>query len=243
LWGLRPGKVVESSGLQGTAQGITYSDIAFQLSRHNGRILYQIRVALRFRKGAHNVFLNHTAVNFKNRYLSPTTSSREFAIRSNKKELPVLRAVRREVISDTMMCAVTINSMLRDLGARCRYKDIVTCYSFRRGFANAIEDKVSAPQKRQAMSHKDDATFRSYITPTISIDTHNLVRGLPEDRELVNFFRGIFYARDPGAPQPPSSSLCRSDGPLPPDLVATVKAEFPHVANPSELNALFRVVT
>lgn len=78
------------------------------------------------------------------------------------------------------------------------------------------------------MSHNDDATFRSYITPTIGIDTRNVVRNLPEDRELVDSTRGVAFTRDTGAPKPHISSLYKTITPLPPDLVAAVTTKFPH---------------
>ncbi|KAF2253956.1 hypothetical protein BU26DRAFT_561218 [Trematosphaeria pertusa] len=88
--------------------------------------------------------------------------------------------------------------------------------------------RVSAQRQRQTLSHNDDATFRSYITPTIGIDTRNVVRNLPEDRELVDSTRGVAFTRDTGAPKPHISSLYKTITPLPPDLVAAVTTKFPH---------------
>jgi hypothetical protein len=84
------------------------------------------------------------------------------------------------------------------------------------------------------MSHRDDRTFRSYVTTTIGIDTQNIVHGLPEDKEYINFTRSIGFSRDSSAPKPHGSSLSNQTSIIPQHLLSELAAKYPDLSD-SEL--------
>ncbi|KAF2197896.1 hypothetical protein GQ43DRAFT_475037 [Delitschia confertaspora ATCC 74209] len=103
--------------------------------------------------------------------------------------------------------ASSLYHSLKALGQRCGYKENISAYAFRRGFANGIDGKVSAPKLRQLMGHSNDGVLQSYLSSTIGIDTQNAVRGLPQDTDRVNFSRSVGFSRDIGAPMPHQARL------------------------------------
>jgi hypothetical protein len=77
---------------------------------------------------------------FEDRWIREGTNSRTIRIADDKKSLPILRKLDGTKISaDRIMGAVSVSKYLKLLSERAGYKDTVTCYSFRRGFANALE--------------------------------------------------------------------------------------------------------
>ena len=76
---------------------------------------------------------------FDNRWIRETANSREFLIREDKKELPVLRLLHGNKISNKILTYGSLRLYLRQLGERCGYEKPVRCYDFRRGFGNAVE--------------------------------------------------------------------------------------------------------
>jgi hypothetical protein len=104
---------------------------------------------------ADEVFMvQETLADFDKRSIGKTASSRQFAIKEGKKNLPLCRALEGKKISDDkMMSASSLAQYIKDLGQRCGYQETLTCYSFRRGFGNEIEGR----------SQKKAARFNSII--------------------------------------------------------------------------------
>ncbi|KAF2872039.1 hypothetical protein BDV95DRAFT_493419 [Massariosphaeria phaeospora] len=79
---------------------------------------------------------------FEDRWIQDGCNSRQFRIREDKQELPILRKLDLYKISeDRIMSATSVGTYLRSLGQRCGYSQDVTCYAFRRGFANGVDGK------------------------------------------------------------------------------------------------------
>jgi hypothetical protein len=77
---------------------------------------------------------------FDNRWIREGTNSREIRIAEDKRTLPILRRLVGTTISaDKIMTAASIGNYMKQLGERCGYVEPVTCYGFRRGFANGVE--------------------------------------------------------------------------------------------------------
>ncbi|KAF1937317.1 hypothetical protein EJ02DRAFT_437966 [Clathrospora elynae] len=166
---------------------------------------------------------------FVHRPIKKTANSREIHIRDDKKDLPVLRKLQGNSISlDQIMSAHSMLDYLKSLCSRCGYKGTVTCYSFRRGFANAIDGKVSQGRMKQVLGHKSDQIFQSYITSVIGIDTQNVVRQKPEDSTHVDFSRSIALTRDVAAPRPQGSLLDKRHLDPPDELIDAIAARYPN---------------
>jgi hypothetical protein len=90
---------------------------------------------------ADKVFVgNNDPADFDNRWIREGTNSREIRIAEDKKPLPILRRLGGTTISaDKIMTAGSMSKYMTQLGERCGYVERVTCYGFRRGFANGVE--------------------------------------------------------------------------------------------------------
>jgi integrase len=90
---------------------------------------------------ADNVFTHQrTPEDFDDRWISPTAASRTFQIKEDKKCLPLLRKIQGHRISSSkILSAMSMNAVLKELCEDAGYTERVTCYSFRRGFANKAE--------------------------------------------------------------------------------------------------------
>ncbi|KAF2680670.1 hypothetical protein K458DRAFT_256458, partial [Lentithecium fluviatile CBS 122367] len=222
FYGLRPGEMIESSTHRGSNEGIHYGDITLALTRHEGALRYQIEIRLRNRKFKRGL-------EGEERFLEPTAPSRGFLMREDKKILPVCRSLEGAAVSNTkIVSASSLGTHLKDLGLRCGYKDPVSPYAFRRGFANGIEGNVSAQKTRRLLGHSDDSVFRAYSSSIVGIHTQNVVRGLPADQDHMDFVRGIAFHRDLTAPKPHRSLL--TDGshrPLPLAVIDEAKSMLP----------------
>jgi hypothetical protein len=77
---------------------------------------------------------------FEDRWIRDGANSREIRIKEDKKMLPILRKLKGNIISsDQIMTATSISNYLKLLSKRCGYEEAITCYAFRRGFANGVE--------------------------------------------------------------------------------------------------------
>jgi hypothetical protein len=86
---------------------------------------------------------HNTLGTFERRFIRETANSKCFPIRKDKKNLPILRKVEGNQISSTKIwTASSLVTFLKSLGERCGYQDPVSCYAFRRGFANRIEGNI-----------------------------------------------------------------------------------------------------
>lgn len=143
----------------------------------------------------------------RSRCLDPRAGSYEFRIKPEKADIPVLRQISREkmVHPTKIITGSSLNHHLRDLGYRCGYKENITSYAFRRGFANGMEGRASAPVMRQLMGHSNDGILQSYLSADVGIHTQNVVRGLAPDRTKIDFARSIGFSLHPHAPLPSSA--------------------------------------
>jgi hypothetical protein len=81
---------------------------------------------------------------FDDRWIREATNSREIRIAEDKKPVPILRKLVGATISaDKIMTAGSICKYMTQLGERCGYEEPVTCYGFRRGFANGVEGNTA----------------------------------------------------------------------------------------------------
>lgn len=89
------------------------------------------------------MFVEHNDLaRFDERWIRTGTNSREFLMKEDKKELPILRKLDGNKISKSrIMSATSIGNYLRQLGERMGYEGPLTCYTFRRGFGNGVEGK------------------------------------------------------------------------------------------------------
>lgn len=79
---------------------------------------------------------------FEDRWVQKGTNAREFLIKKDMEDIPVLRALHRDKISESrIMSATSVGNYLRLLGERMGYEESLTCYTFRRGFGNEVEGK------------------------------------------------------------------------------------------------------
>lgn len=169
-----------------------------------------------------------TAQHFTLRLMIPTARCRRFRIRDDKRELPIIRMLEGTAIHPTkILTASALHHVLVDLGQRCGYQETITCYAFRRGFANGIEGKSTAPKVRQLMGHLNDGILQSYLSSTIGIDTQNAVRNLPQNTSHVDFSRSIGFSRDIGAPKPHAATFGRSFPKIPEHEIGEMSSEHP----------------
>jgi hypothetical protein len=87
-----------------------------------------------------------TPEDFDNRWIRKGANSKQFKIREDKEELPVLRKLDNtgRLSSTQMISAQSTLNYLQQSGQRCGYTDSLTCYTFRRGFGNSIEGTILA---------------------------------------------------------------------------------------------------
>lgn len=191
---------------------------------------------------ADNVFTgNKTLSDFEKRSLSSTAESYLFQIKPEKKELPIIRMMDQDGESVSMtriLSASALHHSLKQLGYRCGYKEIVTCYAFRRGFANGIEGKTSAPRLRQLMGHANDGILQSYFSSDIGIDVQNALRGLPQNTERIDSSRSLAFSRDTSAPVPSISTLGIRHCPLEEGRIAEIYNDLPHISRRDAINRL-----
>ncbi|KAF2272252.1 uncharacterized protein EI97DRAFT_504387 [Westerdykella ornata] len=259
FYGLRPGKITESSHHWNSNEGILYKDVSLYLHRQEDKSLkYLLKINLRNRKHrrgvegisqvitlyeekepnthacpvrwflylalADDVFRDN--INFDERCLSPTVTSVKFPIKQEKENLPVLRAMDgpggKSISPNRLWNAANLSTALAALGRRCGYKDTVSPYSVRRGFANGIEGKTSAPKLRQLMGHSNDGILQAYLSQDVGIDAQNAIRGLPQDTARMDSCRSIGFARNKDAPMPWAGLIGLRQPPCPDEDVATV---------------------
>lgn len=90
---------------------------------------------------------------FDKRWIRTGTNSRQYHIKEDKMELPILRKLEGNKISETeIMSATSIGKYLRQLGERCGYEEPLTYYTFRRGFGNGVEGKCHHELIRATLS-------------------------------------------------------------------------------------------
>jgi len=125
------------------------------------------------------------------------------------------------------MTASSMHHHIRELGRRCGYKDNISGYYFRRGFANGIDDQVSSAKKRQLLGHMDDGTGQSYISNTIAIDTQHAVRGEPQNKAYMDFASSVRYKRDLNRPVSHTARMNASVPIFTDEEIATFGAKHP----------------
>lgn len=93
---------------------------------------------------ADKVFVDDiTPESLDNRWVSPTAGSRTFAIKPDKKDIPVIRKMMAngQTHSREIWTAMSLTTMLGHVCLDAGYTEPVTAYSFRRGVANKMEGK------------------------------------------------------------------------------------------------------
>ena len=96
---------------------------------------------------ADDVFAHHvSAESLDNRWVPSTAGSRMFAIREDKKSLPIFcKMLPGGAVSGTeIMSAMSTNNFLKEICDECGYTEPVTTYTFRHGVANKMEGKRHA---------------------------------------------------------------------------------------------------
>lgn len=91
---------------------------------------------------ADDVFIDEvTPESLDNRWVLPTAGSRIFAIKTEKKNLPVVRRMlpNGQISPTNIWSAMSVNTMLGDICRDAGYVEPVTAYTFRRGVANKME--------------------------------------------------------------------------------------------------------
>jgi hypothetical protein len=93
---------------------------------------------------ADDVFVKEkTAQAFATRSIPETTNSMTIPIRKEKGETPILRTMNGSAIDTTkILKASSLHHALISLGQRCGYKERISAYAFRRGFASSIVGTV-----------------------------------------------------------------------------------------------------
>ncbi|KAF9733691.1 hypothetical protein PMIN04_012523 [Paraphaeosphaeria minitans] len=173
------------------------------------------------------------------RTLSPSAASRCYPIRKQVQDIPVIRAACGTAIHPTrILSASALHHLLVEFGQRCGYKLPLTCYSFRRGFANGIQGKASAPRLRQLMGHTNDGTIQSYLSEDVGIDAQNAVRNLPQDHARLDFTISIAFSRDVGAPTPSSNMLGQVPLTIPKERLDALSIAFPKRSRQSLRNLI-----
>ncbi|KAF2727585.1 hypothetical protein EJ04DRAFT_594441, partial [Polyplosphaeria fusca] len=168
---------------------------------------------------------------FSHRSLPSTAISKVYPIRADKLKTPVVRATSGTSIHPTrILSASTLHQHLEKIGQRCGYKDNITAYAFRRGFANGIEGKVASSRVRQLLGHSNDGILQSYLSKDMAVDTQNVVRDLPQDMNRVDRSRSIRFTRDIGAPKPSAAKHGTHAPVVTEERIREVSSKFPHRA-------------
>lgn len=100
-------------------------------------VLHFLAIAL-----ADHIFVEQDCpADFEKRYLPSSVNSRPFKIKEEKKGLTLIRKMRKNdySISDDLLSAISIGKYIVDMGQRAGYRERITPYAFRRGFANGID--------------------------------------------------------------------------------------------------------
>ncbi|KAF1352467.1 hypothetical protein BDV97DRAFT_282815, partial [Delphinella strobiligena] len=143
--------------------------------------------------------------------LNDTDPSR-IHIRESMLEIPILRSTSRagRVSDGEILGTGSLNYLLRNLGQRAGYKDVLTSYCFRRGFANELIEAVTAAQRRQRMGHQSDDTIVYYISNTSGVDSQSIVLHREQNKNLINAVRSMRLGCKQEAPVPHGSLLTHS---------------------------------
>ena len=79
-----------------------------------------------------------------NRWIPPTAGSRVFAIKPEKRDIPIIRKMmpNGETHPREIWSAMSVNTVLGQVCLDAGYTEPVTTYSFRRGVANNMEGEI-----------------------------------------------------------------------------------------------------
>ncbi|KAK6418936.1 hypothetical protein LTR95_017123 [Oleoguttula sp. CCFEE 5521] len=105
---------------------------------------------------------------------------------------PVFQALEREggyksFSASKMWDAGSLSNLVKELGYRAGYEEPVLPYSFRRGFANAIDKEVPEAVRKKLLGHTQITTHMVYASQVIGVDLIAIMNGTAQNLALTKF--------------------------------------------------------
>lgn len=147
-------------------------------------------------------------------------------------DIPIMRSLTPlgGIAETDIFTANSLGAYLVGLGQRAGYKDNLTAYCFRRGFANELLETVTAVQRSQRIGHKSEDVFLRYISNKSGIDSQSIVLQRPQQKLLIDALRSMQLDVDLKAPLPHGSRLIDARRRYVQDMEEDLGEEFADIA-------------
>ncbi|KAF2865404.1 hypothetical protein BDV95DRAFT_259090 [Massariosphaeria phaeospora] len=124
-------------------------------------------------------------------------------------ETPVFRSMNPNgsISPSKILSYDCLNNLVKSVGQRAGYKERLSAYCFRRGYGNQIDKVSNTAVRKQLMGHRDNDTFKHYVSQVVGIDSQSLVLGRAQNQAFVDSQMSMMFKRNLCASVPPGSHL------------------------------------